>query len=179
MMSGKIHMVAGPIGVGKTTYAQELTDRINGVRFSIDEWMLSLFGPDILAHPDPTWIFDRVKRCNRRILDTALPVALRGVDIVLDLGFTLQDERKAVADAAHASALIVEMHWLQGPKSLRWERVEKRNDQGGKTFAFKITRSMFDFMEARLEEPDSEELLALNGRRISPHETTVLDGTSR
>ena len=45
-MTPLLHMVCGGVGAGKTTYARKLADEIGGLRFSIDEWMTSLFGPD-------------------------------------------------------------------------------------------------------------------------------------
>ena len=45
-----IHMICGPVGVGKTTYAIELAEKLGAVRFSIDDWISELFFPD---KPDP------------------------------------------------------------------------------------------------------------------------------
>lgn len=36
---GKIHLVFGPQGAGKSTYSKELARKVNGVHLSIDEWM--------------------------------------------------------------------------------------------------------------------------------------------
>jgi predicted kinase len=37
-----VHMICGFAGVGKTTLARQLQRQTNGMRFSIDEWMISL-----------------------------------------------------------------------------------------------------------------------------------------
>ena len=44
-----IHLICGSTGAGKTTYARELATNIGGVVFSIDEWMVTLFGEDALV----------------------------------------------------------------------------------------------------------------------------------
>jgi predicted kinase len=161
-MASTIHLVAGPIGAGKTTFARDLADRVEGVSLSIDEWMLALFGADVPTPLDPEWVFTRVKRCNERIMKTALLIATRGIDVVLDLGFTLAEDRAAAADAARAAGLKVKLHWLDVPPAERWARVEARSTERGSTYSFTITRQMFDFMEARVEEPDEEEIRLLN-----------------
>lgn len=161
-----LHLVAGPIGAGKTTYARKLADRVPGVRFSIDEWMLSLFGADMAAPLDPAWIFERVKRCNDRITDTALLLAATGIDPVLDLGFTRMSDRDAIAKAATKEGHEVKLHWSDAPQLERWARVEKRNEERGDTYSFPITRHMFDFMEATVEVPTAEEMGRLNGRHV-------------
>jgi predicted kinase len=162
-MTSTIHLVAGPIGAGKTTYARDLANRVEGVSFSIDEWMYALFGADMPTPLDPEWVFTRVKRCNERIMKTALLIAPRGLDVVLDLGFTRTQDRAAAAEVARAAGLKLKLHWLEVPAVERWARVEARNAERGSTYSFAITRQMFDFMEARVEEPDQEEIRLLNG----------------
>jgi len=39
----QVHLISGSTGAGKTTYARELSERIEGVCFSIDRWMSTLF----------------------------------------------------------------------------------------------------------------------------------------
>jgi predicted kinase len=38
-------MVCGSTGAGKTAFAREVATSLNTVMLSIDEWMISLFGP--------------------------------------------------------------------------------------------------------------------------------------
>ena len=40
----KIYFVCGFIGSGKTTYSKQLADKHSAFRFSIDEWMIPLYG---------------------------------------------------------------------------------------------------------------------------------------
>jgi predicted kinase len=41
-----IHLICGSTGAGKTNYALRLSDHLEGIRFSIDEWMATLFWMD-------------------------------------------------------------------------------------------------------------------------------------
>ena len=40
------HLIYGYIGAGKTTYAQDLEDRLHAVRFTTDEWISTLYSED-------------------------------------------------------------------------------------------------------------------------------------
>jgi predicted kinase len=58
-----IFLITGSTGAGKTTYARVLADQIGGIRFSIDDWMTTLFWMD---SPEPIsfdWSIERVNRC--------------------------------------------------------------------------------------------------------------------
>jgi len=41
-----IHLVCGPIGAGKTTYAKDLSKKENTILFSEDDWLRKLFVPE-------------------------------------------------------------------------------------------------------------------------------------
>lgn len=86
-----IHLICGSTGAGKTTYAHELATKIGGVVFSIDEWMVTLFGEDAPANLDPTWIFPRVHRCETQMWAMASQLGKLGVP--LDLGLGLSEAR--------------------------------------------------------------------------------------
>jgi len=53
----------------------------------------------------------------------------------------------------------VELHYLDAPKSTRWQRVQKRNKEKNPTvYAIEVTGDMFNFMEPRFEVPDNDEM---------------------
>ena len=39
-----LHLLHGPVGSGKTTFARQLERKIRAVRFTPDEWMIRLYG---------------------------------------------------------------------------------------------------------------------------------------
>ena len=41
-----VHLIEGPVGAGKSTYASALARRTNGVHIALDEWFAALFSPD-------------------------------------------------------------------------------------------------------------------------------------
>ena len=42
----KIHLIVGPVGAGKSTFALRLSQERKALFFNLDEWMIALFRPD-------------------------------------------------------------------------------------------------------------------------------------
>ncbi len=78
-MAAEIILVVGCTGAGKTTYARQLADELGGLRFSIDEWMMPLFGPDVPQPIQFAWMMERVNRCEAMIWIMAQQSVARGV----------------------------------------------------------------------------------------------------
>ncbi len=161
-----IHLVTGSTGAGKTTYALKLAVEIGAVRFSIDDWMVSLFGPDQPATLDFAWMMARVNRCEAQMWALILQTAALGVPCILDVGLTKAQHRTKFADLARAAGLRVQLHHVDVPVEERWRRVERRNAEKGETFRLEVTRPMFNFIERMWEPPTEAEMRALNGARV-------------
>ena len=153
-----IHLVCGSTGAGKTTFARELADDLHGIHFSIDEWMVSLFGEDAPDDLEPAWIFPRVSRCENQMWAMAIQLGKLGIPSILDFGFQRLEHRQRYFSLARSSRLSVKLHVLDVDAALRWERVQHRNQNPGDTFQMKITRSMFDYIETIWEPPGESEL---------------------
>ncbi|MEH6403630.1 MAG: AAA family ATPase [Sneathiella sp.] len=156
-----IHLICGSTGAGKTTYALELADAINGVHFSIDEWMVSLFGADAPKDLSPTWFVPRVSRCESQMWAMALQLGKLGIPSILDLGFQRLEHRQRYASLVRESQFSAKLHFLDVEASVRWERVQSRNENQEKTFQMKITRGMFDYIETIWEPPSKDELKSM------------------
>jgi len=162
-----IHIICGSTGAGKSTYALDLCSAIDGVHFSIDEWMVTLFWDD---SPDPIeseWTMERINRCETEIWAMALQLTQYRVPSVLDLGFTTKDHRAKFAELAKEAELDVQLHFLDLPQPERWERVRQRNKKKGSTFQLEVDREMFNFVEDMWEPPEADEMTALNGVRVT------------
>lgn len=162
-----IHLVCGSTGAGKTTYANELRQQLGALPLSIDDWMVTLFAPDTPPQVSWPWIEERVLRCERQIVATALALASTGVPAILDLGLQQASQRRRVADRVAAAGVGVRLHFLDVDAGERWRRVEARNEQQGETFRVKVTRPMFDFIETIWQPPTPEEMSALDGVRVA------------
>ena len=161
-----IHLVCGATGAGKTTYALALSKRLGAINFSIDEWMVTLFAPDMPQPLDWAWISKRVARCESQITATAFQLGRMGISSILDLGLLRADHRQRVAEAALASGQPVQLHFIDVEATERWRRVGARNAEKGETFRLTVTREMFDFVENLWQPPTTDEMAAFKGVRI-------------
>lgn len=162
-----IHLVCGSTGAGKTTYAGKLSRKLGALHLSIDDWLVGLFAADQPARPDWQWIDERVRRCERQMVTTALQLGRLGVPSILDLGLQRADQRQRIAAAVMADGLAVRLHFLDVDAAERWRRVEGRNHDQGETFRLAVTRPMFDFIETVWQPPSADEMAALNGVRVA------------
>jgi predicted kinase len=151
-------LVCGPTGVGKTTYSISLSKESGAIRFSIDPWMQTLFSKDMVSL-DYSWMIERVKRCYEQIWEVSEQILALNGNVVLDLGFTTKEQRDVFSNRAKELGINAEIHYLDAPKDIRRERIEKRNlEKDPSVFAFEVTDIMFNFMEPRFEVPSQEEL---------------------
>ena len=152
------HLICGSTGAGKTTYSQKLADEVSGICFSIDEWMVSLFGEDAPQDLTPAWIAPRVSRCEAQMWTMALQLGKLGVPSILDFGFQRREHRQRYVSLIKASQLSAKLHVLDVDASVRWTRVQSRNAARGETFQMEITRGMFDYIETIWEPPSNGEI---------------------
>ena len=165
-MAADLILIVGSTGAGKTTYARRLADELGGVRFSIDEWMTTLFWSDSPQPIEFEWTIERVRRCEAQIMATVRELASRRVPAILDLGFTTKEHRDRFRSFAAETKLSAAVHFIDVPADVRWLRVDRRNTERGATYAMQVDRQMFDFMEAMWEPPVETEWSENGGRRI-------------
>lgn len=152
-----VHLICGPTGAGKTTFALRLAAENDALRFSIDEWMANLFAADAPVPLTFDWAIERVSRCELQIWQTGLAALAAGRDIVLDLGFTTREQRDRFRTLAGEDGHAVRLHHVTAGRAERLARVRARNEDRSEVFAFAVTDGMFDFMEDRFEAPAREE----------------------
>lgn len=155
-----IHLICGPTGAGKSTYAKKLSSDIGAIHFSIDDWMTSLFSPDLENSMDWKWISERALRCENQIIATACALAETGVSSILEIGLQRVNKRAEVASIVNKSGCRLQTHFLDVDAAERWRRVQQRNKEKGETFKLEITRDVFDFFETMWESPSENEMIS-------------------
>lgn len=153
-----VHLICGSTGAGKTNYARALAERVRGVRFSIDEWMVNLFLPDRPAALSLPWAIERTARCETQMWAIADPLLARGTDVVFDVGLSTREHRERFRMRAAQVGAESKLHYLDVDADTRLERVRRRNEDKSGAFSFEVTDAMFHFMENVFEAPGDDEL---------------------
>ncbi|HEY8616402.1 ATP-binding protein [Phenylobacterium sp.] len=157
-MPATLHVIFGPSGAGKTTYAQAFARREGAVSFILDEWMARLFAPDMPEKIEYDWMVERVARCEAQIWSTAAGVLAAGTSVILDIGLMRRADRARVREIAEATGLPLQFHYVTASAETRRARVAERNVVRGENFAIEVTPDMFDFVEGVFETPEPAEL---------------------
>jgi predicted kinase len=157
-MTATLHVIFGPCGAGKTTYAHAFARREGAVAFILDDWMARLFGPDIPEPIEYEWMLERVGRCEAQIWSTAAGVLATGTSVILDIGLMRKADRERVRQIAEGAELPLQWHFVDAPQQVRRARVAGRNTIRGESFAIEVTPDLFDFIEGVYEAPEPAEL---------------------
>lgn len=153
-----LHVIFGPCGAGKTTYARALAQRESAVPFVLDEWGARLFGPDLHGPIEFGWMVERLGRCDALIWSTASAVLAAGASVVLDVGAMRRADRERIRQIAETKDLSLQWHFVDAPQEVRRARVAGRNASRGETFVAEVTPQMFEMLESVYEPPAPAEL---------------------
>jgi predicted kinase len=151
------HLVCGPTGSGKTTYAIALAARLRAVRFSIDAWMPALFAAD---RPDPVtleWTLERIGRCEAQIWAVAQEVLATGTSVILDLQFSQAEDRDRWRARVAGTTAESKLHYLDVSREIRIARICER-DRLQRAGPFDVTAATFERSEIQFEPPTDDEL---------------------
>jgi len=153
-----IHLIVGNTGSGKTTYANKLKEKTNGIIFSIDKWNNTLFLPDKKDEDGLEWFLERIERAETIITSLILQLERIKTDSILDLGLSKFEHREKFRKIAKINNLEIKVHFLDISKETRLKRIVERNNEKGETFEFEVTQENFEFMESWFEKPSEREL---------------------
>jgi predicted kinase len=154
----RIHLVLGPVGAGKSTYAIALASDERALRLTLDDWMARLFRPDRPPSDVVPWYVERARRCVDQIWVVAREALSLGTAVVLEIGLLRRDERNAfrarVAVDEPGAELV--MHALDADRDVRRTRVAERNQTRGATFSMEVPPAIFE-LASDLWEPISDD----------------------
>lgn len=142
-----VYIIGGLPGAGKTTYSNQLANEKNAVVFSTDVWMSDLFWMDSTPGEDVQWALERTDRVENRMVKTCIELAAVGMSSILDIGFVNLKWRQKTYNKLDAAGVPFEVHFLDVDRETRWKRVQKRNNEQGETYSFKVTKEMLDYMD--------------------------------
>ena len=144
---GRVVLVCGMPGAGKTTLARRLEEAYDGVRLCPDDWFVAL-GLD----PHDA----RSRRAFEKLQwAQGLRLATLGLTVVVEFGTWGRVERRRMRDQARVAGAAIELRLLDVDLGERWRRIEARNAEPG---AVVITRAQLTELERWWQPPTADEL---------------------
>ncbi len=156
--SARIHLLLGPVGAGKSTFARQLAEEKPALRLTLDEWMAELFRPDRPETGVVEWYVERAARCVEQIMAVASAVLALGTDVILEIGLLRRLEREAFYRRVDAAGHAMRVYVLDAPREVRRERVSARNRDRGATFPLIVPPAIFELASDFWEAPEGDEL---------------------
>lgn len=153
----RIHLVIGPVGAGKSTFALGLVRDHSALRLTLDEWMTALFRQD---RPDTglvQWYRERSTRCIEQIWSIARAAIDVDTSVVLEIGLLDRRGRRSFYDRVAEAGIDLTIYVVDAAKEVRRERVESRNRIQGATFSMIVTPDIFELASDLWEPPDVAE----------------------
>lgn len=157
-LSARLTVLLGPVGAGKTTFGLNLAQRESAVFFNLDEWMTHLFRPDRPSDGVMEWYVDRVNRCKHQILVMAKRSLCNGVNAILEIGLLTREEREQFFRWSDENNFDLKIFVFDVERSVRRERVQKRNSERGPSFSMEVPMNFFEFASDHWEVIGSDEI---------------------
>lgn len=120
-----VHLMCGLPGSGKTTLARQLAVTHRAIRFTLDEWMLTLYDYTI----DMPEYGQYVTRCQEVIWQTGLQILTAGRDIILDWSLWSKARRRTWSQRIAAAGFAYYLYYLNIPIAVLEARLAQRNAQ--------------------------------------------------
>ncbi len=155
-----LHLIEGPVGAGKSTYAGRLALAEGAVHLNLDEWMVHLFSPDRPADGFMPWYGERKDRCIDQIWRITERLMDADITTVLELGLVQRAAREHIYARADAAGYVLQVHVLDTPRETRRQRVRARNETGSGTFRMVVSDEIFELADGAWEAPDEWECQA-------------------
>lgn len=144
--------MCGLSGSGKTTLARELEEAEGLVRFTLDEWMIALYGhhmPRDLLHARLNVLKELHWSVARRLLEL-------DVGVILDFGFWWREERERFGARVRAAGGEPVLYHFDVPEETLLERLAARNlarPEG----VYEVTPEMLRRFATWFEPPEESE----------------------
>jgi predicted kinase len=150
------HLISGLPCSGKSTYAVGLRSDINSVLFSLDRWLITTFGRYSIADVGHEEHVRRVLACRELIWEVALEFLKRNVDVILDDGFFLRENRVRKIEQAVQAGARAKIHFIDTPLDVIRPRLADRN-ASLPPYNFEIAPHLLDAFAALFERPRDDE----------------------
>lgn len=149
---GYLHILCGKIAAGKSTLARELSENPATVLLSEDEWLATLFGPEMASIKD----YVRCSARLRAVIEPHLTSLLStGVSVVLDYPANTPEMRAWMKRIIEATGCPHTLHYLNVSDETCRIRLRERNVGGQHPFS--VSDEQFDAITRHFVPPAMEE----------------------
>lgn len=155
-----LHLVLGPVGAGKSTFARQLASEHRAVHLDLDAWMAVLFAADRPATDTLPWYVERTQRCVAQIWSLAVQLGAVDTNVVLEIGMIQRSDRERLYAWVDDARLALQVWVLDAPREIRRVRVEQRNAERGATFKMVVPPAIFELASDLWQAPDEGECSA-------------------
>ncbi len=157
MTDATLHLIEGPVGAGKSTYAMSLASGDRAIHIALDEWFASIFSPDRPEQDIISWYVERKDRLIELIWSHSKRLLDSGCGVILELGLIQQAPRIDFCSRVLGEGYDLTMHVLDAPIQVRRARVRQRNQQKGATFSMVVPDHIFEIASSQWQPPDEAE----------------------
>lgn len=142
--NGKLIIICGLPGSGKTTLARRLETEERAIRFCPDEWMGAI----------SLNLWDENRRGKIEALQWQLARELleHGLAVIIEWGTWARSERDSLREGARALGARVELYYLPASADLLFDRIQRRNQEDPPIKRENILHWMKVFQEPTPEE---------------------------
>jgi predicted kinase len=157
-----VHLIEGPVGAGKSTFAAQLGTRLTAPRLILDEWMVVLFSPDRPETDFMSWYAQCKNRCIEQIWRVSTDMMDSDIDVILELGLVQHHDRQSFYDRIDAAGCELNVYVLDTPEAVRLRRVRERNASQGDTYQMTVSDEVFELANRMWQPPDEDEIRERN-----------------
>lgn len=166
-----IYLIEGPVGAGKSTYAQTLAYQLQGTHIALDEWFAKLFSPDRPEEDVMNWYLQRKDRLLEVLWNHAVAMSQANQVAILELGLIQRQARYALYAKAREMDVALKLYVLDAPIDVRRQRVRQRNEERGATFSMVVPDHIFELASSMWEPPDEAEMTELDANLVRHDES--------
>ena len=148
----QVAMLCGMTGSGKTTFATRLENKLPAICFSIDRWMIELYGHQM----DRKDFESRMAIIKKLIWKTVERLIALNTNVILDYGFWTARERIEVSSKIKNAGGIPVLYFFNVPLNILKQRLNIRNSQLPPG-TFEITVDMLEMFVNWFEYPTKDE----------------------
>lgn len=148
----KLYLIHGYIGAGKTHFSKTLASETGAIRFTMDEWVASLYGSN------PPGDFSQYESRIRLLMLPTIEALLRsGQSVILDFGFwgfTEREEMRLFARSMNAEPVLCHVFCSRETARARTRQRTLHMPAGAVFVDDNAFDSLFDMFEALRDDED-------------------------